>query len=79
MPTPPKGTVTIKDVITDFASMGGVFEVQAEQNGKLVLSAGNIDADGITLNHAAIEFLGRLDPQYFFVGILKGQMVVREL
>jgi hypothetical protein len=79
MPTPPKGTVTMKDVIVDFASLGAVFEVQKEQNDKLILSAGNTDVDGITLHHGAIEFLGRLDPQYFFVGILKGQLVVREL
>jgi len=66
-------------VITDLTALADGFLVTRDAGNRTVLSWGEANADGVSLTQAAMKYLGGLPSEKFFVGILKGQLVVREL
>lgn len=70
---------SMADVIQELAHMGLEFRVQKDNTKKLGLYVGEPDADGISMNQGTMMYLGMLPSDKFFVGMLRGQLVVREL
>lgn len=63
----------INEVMVKLALLKTDFEVKNEQ-GVIALYAPQV-----TLSWAAISFIAELDPGEYFIGILRGDLVIREI